>query len=253
MLDSNDASLKVLIADDHPDVQGLLREFMDTWGYHADIVSNGLEAVQYAQAGTYDLCLMDRRMPVMDGLMAVETIRRQTPYFPVLMFSFDPSPPQSYLIEKGIDEWIDKSCDPSYLYQRITEWGNTRTVSVVKRRNQIVMKREMPMDTQHAQELRKLKEQGLLKMRLDGPDASEVIVHKNTPNKISHDFNVKKYLMTEFLNRDPERPTVCDLYRGNKNCIVETFIDEEEYAQKLDSEDKEMTGYTAKVFKAEED
>ena len=109
------------------------------------------------------------------------------------------------------------------------------------------------MDAQHAQEIRELKKQGLAKMRLDGPDASEVTVHQNTPNKISHDFNVKKYLMTEFLNRDPERPTVCDLYRGNKNCIVETFIDDEDYTQRMDSENEELARYTTKVFGAEEE
>jgi hypothetical protein len=111
----------------------------------------------------------------------------------------------------------------------------------------------MPMDQQHAQELRKLKEQKMVKMRLDGPDQQEVIAHENTPNKISYDFNQKKYLMTEFLNRDPERPTLCDLYRGTKNCIVETFLDEDDYAKKLASEDQEMAKYTHKIYKAEED
>jgi len=59
--------------------------------------------------------------------------------------------------------------------------------------------------------------------------------------------------MTEFLNRDPERPTLCDLYRGNKNCIVETFLDKEDYIQKVDAEDEDMAEYTTKIFKAEEE
>lgn len=253
MHDCGDTSLKLLIAEDYPRMQSFLRTMTGLWGFDADIVANGVEAVQRAQTGTYDLCLMDRQMPVMDGFAAVATIRRQVPYFPILMYSSDPPPPQSDLSEKGIDEWIDKFCDPSYLHQKIAEWGNAKTIRVTCRANTVTTAREMPMDPQHAQELRKLKEQGLLKMRLDGPDACEVIVHRNTPNKISHDFNVKKYLMTEFLNRDPERPTVCDLYRGNKNCIVETFLDDKEYAQKLDSENEKMAQYMAKMFKAEED
>ncbi|NOX32192.1 MAG: hypothetical protein GXP56_00430 [Deltaproteobacteria bacterium] len=48
----------------------------------------------------------------------------------------------------------------------------------------------------------------------------EVIAHENTPNKISHDFNQKKYLMTEFLNRDPERPALCDLYRLKTSILL---------------------------------
>ncbi len=93
----------------------------------------------------------------------------------------------------------------------------------------------------------------MVKMRLGGPEQQEVIVHQNTPNKISYDFNQKKYLMTEFLNRDPERPTLCDLYRGTKNCIVETFLDENDYAKKLASEDIEMAIHTKKIYKSEED
>ena len=110
----------------------------------------------------------------------------------------------------------------------------------------------MPVDQQHAQELKKLKKQGLVKMRLDGPDDREVIAHKNVPNKISHDFNIKKYSMTEFLNRDPERPTLCDLYRGNKNCIVETFLDDDDYIHKIKAEDEDLDKYTEKAFKIED-
>lgn len=111
----------------------------------------------------------------------------------------------------------------------------------------------MPMDALHAKELKKLKEQGLVKMRLDGPAEREVIAHKNIPYKISHDFNIKKYLMTEFLNRDPDRPTICDLYRGNKSCIVETFIDEEDFSKKVSTEDQDMEKYSTKAFKADDE
>lgn len=119
--------------------------------------------------------------------------------------------------------------------------------------NVISIKKETPVNAQHAQELKKLKDQGLVKLRLDGPDERDVIAHKNITNKISHDFNVKKYLMTEFLNRDPERPTLCDLYRGNKNCIVENYLDKDDYAQKLNAEDEGIEKYTTKIFKSEEE
>jgi hypothetical protein len=117
----------------------------------------------------------------------------------------------------------------------------------------IEARKEMPMDKKHAKEVKELKEKGLVKMRLDGPELHEVIVHQNTPNKISYDFNIKKNLMTEFLNRDPARPTLCDLYRGQRSCIVETFLDEDEYVDRMAAEDEEMAKCTKKHFKSEEE
>lgn len=115
----------------------------------------------------------------MDGYTATETIRRQLPYFLILMLSSDNPPPADILIQKGIDEWIDKACGPEYLHQRIAEWGDTRTFSVVKRENQIVIEREMPMDAQHAQEIKELQAQGLIKVKFDDISGAEVVVHKN--------------------------------------------------------------------------
>jgi len=107
---------------------------------------------------------------------------------------------------------------------------------------------EMPMDQHHAQELKKLKEQGLVKIKLDGLGQYEVITHRNIPNKISHDFNIKKYRMVEFVNRDPDRPTLCNLYGGDPNRIIETFLDEEDYCRRTDIEDQELEKYPIKCY-----
>jgi CheY-like chemotaxis protein len=48
-------------------------------GYKADAVTNGLDALDALEAGTYDLVLMDILMPKMDGLTAAEEIRRRWP------------------------------------------------------------------------------------------------------------------------------------------------------------------------------
>ena len=46
------------------------------------------------------------------------------------------------------------------------------------------------MDSKHAQELKELKSKGFCKMILKGSGAHDVtvIVHKNVPNSISHEF-----------------------------------------------------------------
>ncbi len=46
-------------------------------GYEADVVNNGLEALQALNTQRYALVLMDLVMPVMDGITATQEIRRR--------------------------------------------------------------------------------------------------------------------------------------------------------------------------------
>ena len=126
MLEKNHKSLRILFAEDHPMIQGLIGSFMESWGFHADIASNGLEAVRYAEKNRYDLCLMDKSMPVLNGIKAAKKIRWLTDYFPIIIFSADEPVANEYLRDKGIDDWVEKSCDPDHLHARMLEWCSLR-------------------------------------------------------------------------------------------------------------------------------
>lgn len=70
--------LNILIADDNTVVAELMRHTIEGLGWHADLVTNGLEAVarvrQAQQTRPYDVVLMDWRMPELDGLSAAQQI-----------------------------------------------------------------------------------------------------------------------------------------------------------------------------------
>jgi len=245
--------MNLLFVEDNENLQNVVGGIFKSWGIEYDIASNGKEALDLATCneGKYDVCFMDTNMPVMNGLKATRAIRKKVSYFPILSTSLEDSY-KNVLLKSGADDFILKPYDPEDLHYKITELANIRTFVIRPNDNIFEMKKEMPMDQKHAEEIKQLKEKGLIKMRLDGPELQEVIVHQNTPNKISFDFVVKKKLMTEFLNRDPDKPTICDLYRGNNNCVVETFLGEEDFIDKLASEDKEMLKHTRKYFNDEE-
>ena len=67
----------VLVVEDSPDNQELITKYLIKAGATAEIVDNGLMAVQKAMTSTYDLIIMDVQMPIMDGLTATRKLRAE--------------------------------------------------------------------------------------------------------------------------------------------------------------------------------
>jgi PAS domain S-box-containing protein len=68
-------ALHILLVEDSPDNRTITVAYVEDTPYQVDLAENGAIACQMFKAGHYDLVLMDRQMPVMDGLSATRTIR----------------------------------------------------------------------------------------------------------------------------------------------------------------------------------
>ena len=66
---------RVLVAEDNAVNQRVVSTLLEHFGHQHDIVETGAAAVAAVAGGTYDLVLMDARMPTLDGLAATRAIR----------------------------------------------------------------------------------------------------------------------------------------------------------------------------------
>ena len=77
----------LMIAEDDPVLQRLLKSVLERSCYRVITVANGAEAVSTFQQHNFDLVILDIMMPVMDGLDACTQIRSLSTTVPILLLS----------------------------------------------------------------------------------------------------------------------------------------------------------------------
>ena len=80
---------KILIVDDSPSVLAILEDMLEGLGYEVAVAEEGKQACQLLEANRYDLIITDLTMPVMDGLVFVQTAKQMPncKFVPIVMLS----------------------------------------------------------------------------------------------------------------------------------------------------------------------
>ena len=111
---AQDKPLSVLIADDYDVNRMVLQSQLESLGYRADAVANGEEVLRALHARSYDVVLMDIRMPVIDGVEATQRVRARVdgpqPFIVAVTASALKGDRDRYL-EAGMDAYISKPVD----------------------------------------------------------------------------------------------------------------------------------------------
>jgi CheY-like chemotaxis protein len=114
-------ALKILIAEDMPLNQLLIKLIMSEFGFEADIADNGKIAIEMLPKKPYDILLMDLQMPEMNGFEATTYIRKQMKLtIPIIALTADVT---TVDLEKckaiGMDDYISKPIDEKLLLGKI--------------------------------------------------------------------------------------------------------------------------------------
>jgi signal transduction histidine kinase/DNA-binding response OmpR family regulator len=78
---------RVLIIDDDVLIRRALADYLEECGYVTSTAQDGAQGLSQAQAEEHDVVLVDLRMPHMDGLQVISTLKKQQPQLPLVVVS----------------------------------------------------------------------------------------------------------------------------------------------------------------------
>jgi excisionase family DNA binding protein len=82
---SRDATPRVLVVDDDDSVRGWMSGVLNGHGFHADAVPDGATGLDRLAQTSYDLAIVDLRMPGLDGLSVLRQLRARGDSLPVIV------------------------------------------------------------------------------------------------------------------------------------------------------------------------
>ena len=114
---------QVLVAEDTPELQLLIRKLIEPTGAQVDIAENGEQAFQRAMAQPYDLIFMDMQMPVMDGLEATRLLRSSLNKTPVVALTANVMQHQREAFEEaGCNGFLSKPIKRKLLMEALAQY-----------------------------------------------------------------------------------------------------------------------------------
>ena len=114
---------KVLVAEDHLDLQDLVKHLLNKLGVKLDIVGNGLLAIKAIEENDYDLVILDIQMPVMDGLTAMKTLKEKKYKKPVVAMTANAmKKDRDECKAAGFTDFVSKPINRNELYSVLAKY-----------------------------------------------------------------------------------------------------------------------------------
>lgn len=112
--------MRILIIDDDKALCEAITIQLNSKGYYADSCHNGEDALFYALQNSYDVILLDRMLPIIDGLTLLTLMRKKGLNTPViLMTAMTRINDRIEGLDAGADDYITKPFDTRELMARI--------------------------------------------------------------------------------------------------------------------------------------
>lgn len=101
--------LRILVAEDNPVNQAIIKEQLEALGCSVSLAANGEQALQLWQPKAFDLVLTDVNMPLMNGYELARTLREHDPHLPIIGVTANAMREEGVrCLAVGMNAWIVK-------------------------------------------------------------------------------------------------------------------------------------------------
>lgn len=182
--------LRILVAEDAPANQKVVKAILEKRGHHVTLASNGKEAVNLVRDSNFDVVLMDVQMPIMDGLVATRIIR-QLPthsHVPIIaMTAHAMRGDRERCLEAGMNDYISKPIESHLLIRRVEQGLTNATRSSLETADKVV-----PAPSIHTAATE------------ETPVSDSMIDRKGALDRLGGDLQLLKEMAAFFVQDSPE-------------------------------------------------
>ncbi len=115
--------MKILVVDDEAPVRDMIQKgLLQMGGYNVEVAQNGMEALEKVEKDIFDLVLTDLKMPEMDGLELLKTIKGTRPEITVILLTaFGSIETAVEAMKVGANDYITKPVDLNELLIHVSK------------------------------------------------------------------------------------------------------------------------------------
>jgi DNA-binding response OmpR family regulator len=123
--------MRVLVAEDDPGLRSVLERGLREQGYVVDAVADGSAALSYLRSYSYEVAVLDWRMPKQSGLDVVAAMRARGDRTPVLMLTArDATEDRVEGLNQGADDYLVKPFSFAELVARLSALQRRPALSI---------------------------------------------------------------------------------------------------------------------------
>lgn len=139
------ATVSILVAEDHPVNQDLIKTLLEHLKCNSTIVENGALAFEHFLLNKYDIILMDCQMPIMDGFEATRKIREyeanhMLPSIPIIAMTANAlNGDKEVCIKEGMTDYLAKPFKQHDLIKIINKYISKNKIVTQEKTNQTLL------------------------------------------------------------------------------------------------------------------
>lgn len=113
-------SMRILVVEDEFALAHTIKTGLEDERFAVDVIHNGKEAYEQASVEEYDVIILDRMLPEMDGITICQELRKHKVFIPILMLTARGSADEKVEgLDAGADDYLTKPFSFNELLARI--------------------------------------------------------------------------------------------------------------------------------------